>query len=112
MKFLNVLPLSACVFLFTAAASAQPGMIHNGKRVASPEAGRALFDDIQEMGSDTDVCYEDNYEDAIEATEKKTKGAITFNLIDVYGESEYPPLDLEIKNDKGELTGAIISPCQ
>lgn len=93
---------------------AAPGFYHNSKPVNSPAAGKALFDAIKaakDSEEDVDVCYEGTYDDAIAATEGQAKGSITLNLIDVYGESEFPSLDMEFYNDKGDSTYGIVSSC-
>lgn len=95
-------------------AFAAPGFYFQSKPVVSYADGSALFDALKasnETDEEVDVCYEGDFSDAMSATEKLVKGAINFSLVDVYGEDEFPSLDLEFSNDKGDSAYGIISSC-
>lgn len=102
-------------FLFLSAnAFADAGFYYQSKPVLTYADGAALFDALKaanESDDEVDVCYNGDFSAAISATENKTGGAIVFNLIDVYGEGDYPALDLEFANDKEESAYGIIHSC-
>ncbi len=95
-------------------ASADAGFYLDSKPVVSYADGSALFKTLKsanENDEEIDVCYVGSYDDAISVTKKQASGAIVFSLIDVYGEDEFPALDLEFSNDKGESAYGIIHSC-
>lgn len=95
--------------------SSDVGFYHNSILVDSADKGHELFNAIEEAAGkdyEVDVCYKGDYYEAIAVTEERTGGAVTFNLLDVYGESEFPPLDLEISSDMSEETvGTVVGSC-
>lgn len=57
--------------------------------------------------SDHQVCYVGNFESALE----NVHDSISISVLDVYGESENPPLDTEVKGSDGSSAFGIISAC-
>lgn len=95
-------------------AFAETGLYHNSQLVASPADGKALFRAIEKANTtdeEVDVCYKGDFEEAIAETEERVRGAIIFNVIDVYGENQYPDLDVEIYDENGSSAYSIVPAC-
>jgi|GEM_PF-6089254 len=98
-----------------AAAASRAGFQHDGVWVDSPEQARAMVEAMHRANTnDTDhgVCYVGGYEDALENLGQVAKDAVSLSVLDVYGESEFPPLDVEASTDSGIEAYGILSACE
>lgn len=102
--------------LSTQVAFANAGIWLGNEFVDSPEMGVKLVRAMKasnEYDDEIDVCYDGYFEEALNEAEKLTKNAISINLIDVYGESEFPQIEVEITEvGKDGYAYGIISGCR
>lgn len=89
------------------ALAQQPGFYTAGVSASTEKGARKLMQELLTNEDEPDVCYSGDYQSALDSTDD----FISIAIIDVYGESEFPPLDAEITDKDGSSVSAIIHSC-
>lgn len=85
----------------------QAGFYTNGVSASTADGASLLMTELIDNNDDHKVCYAGDYESALNNTHE----SISIAINDVYGEGEFPRLDVEVTGDDGRSAYGIISSC-
>ncbi len=106
MKAITVL-IVGLTFSFSASAK-DAGFYVKGISASTAKGAKLLLNELTVNHDDHDVCYEGDYQSALD----NTHDSISIAINDVYGESEFPSLDVDVSGPNGDIAYGIISSCQ
>ena len=92
-------------------ASEKAGLLFNGKSMLEKGVSDHFFNEAklaEEDGRDLDICYFGYWEKALSGVHNH----LIVSIIDIYGESKNPPLEIEITNkEKNDYISTIVRSC-
>lgn len=104
----NLFFATSLLLISSAFAATTDGFYTNGVSASSAKGAHMLLTDLMTHSDNHKVCYVGNYEDAL----KNVHRSISISVYDVYGEAEFPPLDVEVTGKMGQSASGIISACR
>lgn len=94
--------------VLTVSAQAQEvGFYTDGVSAKNAKGAAKLLNELIVNSDDHNVCYEGDYESALDMVHD----SVSIAVLDVYGESEFPSLDVEVTGPNGQSAAAIIPAC-
>ena len=94
-------------FAFCAQAN-EAGFYTKGISASTIEGANLLLNELIPNPDEHQVCYKGDFQSALD----NVHNSISISINDIYGEGEFPALDVDIVGTNGQSGSAIISACK